>query len=132
VGIKYYHLCGQRYETNSEPIPMVQNPVVLVGEDHQSSWYTLPAIVFVTRSSHGVKGLYSLLQRMERANPIRLGQTIVLATVNHELRRRPLVHEVYRVKPFEQIFRILVPRSAAPFVVELCSKVIETDHTRGR
>ena len=108
----------------AKPIPVVQNPVVLVREDHQSSWYTLPAIVLVTRPSHGVKSLYSLLQRMECANPIRLGKTIVLATVNHELRCRPLVHEVYRVEPFEQFFRILVPRPAAPFVVELCSKAI--------
>jgi hypothetical protein len=51
---------------------MIQNPVVLVREDDQSSWYALPTIVLVIRS-RGVKGLYSLLQRMECADPIRLG-----------------------------------------------------------
>jgi hypothetical protein len=69
---------------------------------------------------------------MECANPIRLGQTIVLATVDHKLRRRPFVHEVYRVEPFEYLFRVLVPRTPAPVVVELCPKVARIARIRGR
>ena len=66
------HLCVLRTKRTAKPIPVVQNPVVLIGEDNQSSWYTLPAIDLVTRLS-GAKGSDSLLQRMECANPIRLG-----------------------------------------------------------
>ena len=92
-------ICTVQGKTKGKPIPVIQDPVVLIGEDDQPTWYTLPTIVLVTQRNR-VKGLYSLLQRMECANPIRLGQTIVLATVDHQLWRRPLVHEVYRVEQF--------------------------------
>jgi hypothetical protein len=61
----------------------------------------------------------ALLQRVERANPIRLRQTIVLAAVDHQLRRRPLVHIIYRVELFQHLLCFLIPRPPTPVVVEL-------------
>jgi hypothetical protein len=49
------HLYGLQDKRKGKPIPVVQNPVVFVGKDDQSSWYSLPTIVLVIRSN-GVKG----------------------------------------------------------------------------
>ena len=56
---------------------------------------------------------------MERADTIGLGQPIVLAPVDGELRRRPLVDEQRRAVLVEYLLAVLVPRAASPFVVEL-------------
>jgi len=65
--------------------------------------------------------VHALLQRVEGANPICLWQAIVLAAMDDELRRRPLVHVVDWVVLFEHLPRFLIPRTATPFVVELRS-----------
>ena len=56
---------------------------------------------------------------MERADTIGLGQAIVLAPVDGELRRRPLVNEQRRAVLVEDLLAVLVPRAASPLVVEL-------------
>ena len=63
----------------------------------------------------------ALLQRVECANPIGLWQAIVLAAMDDELRRRPLVHKVDRVVLFEHLLRFPVPRTPTPIMVELYS-----------
>ena len=56
---------------------------------------------------------------MERADTISLGQAVVLAPVDGELRRRPLVDKQRRAVLVEDLLAVLVPRAASPFVVEL-------------
>jgi hypothetical protein len=42
--------------------------------------------------------------------------------MDDKLRRRPLLHVVDRVVLAEQLLRFLIPGTATPFVVELCSR----------
>lgn len=63
--------------------------------------------------------MHSLLQRMERREPLRLRQPEILAPVNDELRRGPLVHVVGRAVEAREALALRFPGTSSPFVVEL-------------
>ena len=80
---------------------MIQNPMVLIREDNESTWNISSETRTVREYRIRTRQLQwnALLQGMESPNTLGFGQPIVFAPVDEKLWRTPLVHKVGRVVP---------------------------------
>jgi len=77
---------------------MAQNPMVFIRKDNKSALNTAPCDSHGQRTGQSNAQIGLLLQGMECADAFRFRQTVILATMNQELRCGPFVYEVGRAK----------------------------------
>ena len=127
---------------------MVQDPVILVGEDDQTTGDPTPMVpTSISNSISNVPAEHILLQDMEGADALRFREPVVFATMYDQHRRSPLVDEIRGVVSTsgarmsliqvpcpadtaagaehalcEVRLGVRVPRPASPLFVELCGR----------